>query len=53
MQAGLLRFSCTNLGVEGRCQICEERRAFCRDHPTPAMFEIGGSLLPRHSDLPV
>ena len=43
---GLLRFSCRNLGGDGRCQIYSERPDFCREYPVAEMFEVGGELLP-------
>ena len=43
---GLLRFSCQNLGGDGRCQIYQERPDFCREYPVPEMFKVGGELLP-------
>lgn len=42
---GLLRFRCQNLAVDGHCQIHPRRPEFCRDYPSIAMFERGGSLL--------
>lgn len=43
---GFLRFSCRNLGADGRCQIYEKRPDFCREYPIAAMFKMGGDLLP-------
>lgn len=43
---GLLRFSCRNLGGDGRCQIYSDRPDFCREYPIPEMIEFGGALLP-------
>ncbi len=43
---GLLRFSCRNLGGDGRCQSYSERPDFCREYPVAEMFEVGGELLP-------
>ncbi len=42
---GLLRFRCLNLGGNQRCEIYERRPGFCREYPSAAMFEHGGSLL--------
>lgn len=43
---GFLRFTCSNLGGDGRCQIYSERPDFCREYPIPEMFRVGGELLP-------
>lgn len=41
---GELRFTCDNLGGDGRCTIHDRRPQLCRDYPSVAMVRAGGEL---------
>ncbi|MFW6349656.1 MAG: YkgJ family cysteine cluster protein [Thiohalospira sp.] len=41
---GELRFTCDNLGADGRCTIHDRRPPLCRDYPSVAMARAGGEL---------